>query len=41
MRRDKKSLKADAIGNLYRAAYFLARGKGEERLAITLLEKSV
>lgn len=37
---NKKSLKADAIANLYRAAYFLARGKGEERQAITLLKKS-
>lgn len=37
---DKKSLKADLIANLYRAAYFLARGKGEEGLAIILLEKS-
>lgn len=37
---DKNSLVADAIGNLYRAAFFLARGKREEKLAISLIKKT-
>lgn len=37
---DKKSEIADAIGNLYRAALFLARGKGEEKVSLDLLKKS-
>lgn len=37
---DKKSKIADAIGNLYRAALFLARGKGEEKVSLDLLKKS-
>jgi len=37
---DKNSKRADAIGNLYRAAFFLARNKGEEELAFDLIKKS-
>ena len=37
---NKNSKKSDAIGNLYRAAFFLARGKGEEKLAIALIKKT-
>lgn len=37
----KNSTIDDAIGSLYRAAFFLARGKGEEKLAFSLINKSV
>jgi len=37
----KQSKIADAIGNLYRAAFFLARGQGEEKLAFSLIKQSV
>ena len=37
---NKKSKKSDAVANLYRAAFFLARGKGEEKLALDLLCKA-
>ena len=40
MNLDKKSKISDAIGNLYRAALFLAREKGEEKVSLDLLKKS-
>lgn len=36
----KNSLTADAVANLYRAALFLARGSGSEKLAISLLKRA-
>ncbi len=40
MELDKKSVVSDAVGNLYRAAFFLARGKREEKEAINLINKT-
>jgi len=36
----KQSKKSDALANLYRAAFFLARSQNEEKLALDLLKKS-
>ena len=37
---DKYSTRSDAIGNLYRAALFLARGQGEEELGVELVQQA-